>query len=245
MVRAAVVLAAGQGKRMKSDLPKVLHTIAGVPMVRYVIDAVRDAGIERVIVVVGYQGDRVVEACADAGVEFVRQEEQLGTGHAVIQAEPFLDGFEGTVIVLNGDVPALRAATLRAFISHHESSGALATVLTARLDDPSGYGRIVRGEGGELERIVEDGDATDREREIDEINSGLFCFDARELFSVLRTTNRENVQNEYYVTDAIEKIRERGLRVAAWCVEDSREVAGVNTAHELDSVREFIGEKRK
>jgi UDP-N-acetylglucosamine diphosphorylase/glucosamine-1-phosphate N-acetyltransferase len=240
MKTAAIILAAGQGTRMKSDLPKVLHTIQDRPMVLYVIDRVKQLNPEKTIVVIGYQGDRVRDACRDSGVEFVLQEEQLGTGHAVMQCEKALADFEGTVIILNGDVPCLGADTLDGFTSFHETEGAAGTVLTARLADPSGYGRIVRSSGGSLLKIVEHKDATDQELEINEINSGLFCFDKKVLFDVLDHTDRDNAQKEYYLPDAIEMLRGRGLKVAAYCVEDEREVSGVNTVEELENVRSFL-----
>jgi len=241
----AVILAAGQGKRMKSDLPKVLHPIGGRPMVAHVIDAVKTLSPRRVIVVVGYMAERVEEACAQQGVEFVLQAQQLGTGHAVMQAEALLEGFDGLLLVLNGDVPGLRPATLAALVRDHGESGAAATVLTAEVDDPSGYGRIVRGPGGELERIVEHKDATAAERAIREINSGLFCFDARSLFAVLEATGRDNVQREYYLTDAIALLKNTCARVRAHLVADSREVAGVNDPRELEAVRRFIEGAKK
>jgi UDP-N-acetylglucosamine diphosphorylase/glucosamine-1-phosphate N-acetyltransferase len=240
MKTSAIILAAGQGTRMKSDLPKVLHTIMDRPMVLYVIDSVKKLSPDHTIVVVGYQADRVREACDGAGVEFVLQEEQLGTGHAVMQCKKALEQFEGTVMVLNGDVPCLTAATLEAFLRYHKSEEAAGTVLTARLADPAGYGRIVRGGDGSLLKIVEHKDATETELEIREINSGLFCFDKNALFSALDGTDRENAQKEYYLTDAIEKMRGRGLKVAAYCVEDEREVSGVNTVDELEVVRRFL-----
>jgi UDP-N-acetylglucosamine diphosphorylase/glucosamine-1-phosphate N-acetyltransferase len=227
---------------MKSDLPKVLHEIDGIPMVRYVIRAVEGAGVDRAVVVVGYQAGRVREACADVAVAFALQEEQLGTGHAVMQARPLLEDFDGTAVILAGDVPGLRAATLRRFIDEHEASGAAATVLTARLDDPTGYGRIVRDADGSLVRIVEHRDASEAERALDEVNSGLFCFDAQKLFEALARAGRDNAQNEYYLTDVIELMRSEGLPVRACLVEDNREVAGVNTVGELDAMRRYIEE---
>ena len=237
---AAVILAAGQGKRMQSDLPKVLHEIDGRPMVRYVIDAVQALGAQPVVVVTGHQAERVEAACAGTGVAFVRQSPQLGTGHAVMQAAPLLANFRGTILVLNGDVPGLKTETIRRFVEFHRASGFAATVLTARLPDPAGYGRIVRDAEGRLSRIVEHKDATPREREIDEINSGLFCFEAPDLASALSRIGRGNAQNEYYLTDVIELLGGDGRAVGAYCVEDAREVAGVNDLRELEDARRFV-----
>ena len=171
MPTAAVILAAGQGTRMGSERPKVLHAVAGRPMVAWVIDAVRRAGVARAIVVVGYQGERVERACAGEGVEIAWQREQLGTGHAVRQTADLLDGFEGDVLVLNGDVPGLRPETIGRLVDHHRDTRAAATVLTARLEDPTGYGRIVRDTDGALLRIVEHRDADAETRAIDEVNT--------------------------------------------------------------------------
>jgi len=240
MKTAVVILAAGQGTRMKSDLPKVLHTIDGRPMVSYVIDTVKKVSPEKTILVIGYQADRVREACGDAGVEFVLQTEQMGTGHAVMQCSDALADFEGVVTVLNGDVPCLRVETLRSFIDFHTQQGAAGTVLTAVLGDATGYGRIVRGPDDSLLKIVEHKDASESELEIREINSGLFCFDKSALFAALDGTSRDNSQAEYYLTDAIEILRSEGLKVAAFRVEDELEVSGVNTVEELDGVRRII-----
>jgi bifunctional UDP-N-acetylglucosamine pyrophosphorylase / glucosamine-1-phosphate N-acetyltransferase len=239
---AVVILAAGQGKRMNSDLPKVLHDIGGRPMIRHVIENVKRLAPGRMVVVTGYQAERVEDACRDAAVEFARQHEQLGTGHAVMQTAPMLESWGGPVLVLNGDVPGLRAETVGAFLEHHRRSGAAATVLTAELEDAAGYGRIVRGTDGGLERIVEHRDATPGERAIREINSGLFCFDADVLFPALHRVTRRNAQNEYYLTDVIGLLHAEGRPVAAWRVRDAREVAGVNNPDELEAVRRFVGE---
>lgn len=243
MKTAAVILAAGQGTRMKTDMPKVLHEIHDRPMVSYVIEAVAGVSPEKILVVIGYQADRVREACRDEDVEFVVQSEQLGTGHAVMQCEMALSGFDGTVIVLNGDVPCLRTETMRAFIDFHNDQGAAGTVLTAVLNEPAGYGRIVRGSDSALLRIVEDKDAGEAELNIREINSGLFCFDKAALFGALDETDRENAQGEYYLTDVIEKMRANGSKVAAYLVDDEREVAGVNTVEELELVRSYFAEE--
>ena len=242
MKTTAIILAAGQGTRMKSDLPKVLHKIQDRPMVLYVIDSVKRLDPEKTIVVIGYQAQSVRDACRDAEVEFVLQEEQLGTGHAVMQCAPVLERFDGTVMVLNGDVPGLRAQTLREFLGYHETEGAAGTVLTAKLGDPAGYGRIVRDSEGSLLKIVEHKDADETELKIREVNAGLFCFNKKALFDALGNTDRDNAQKEYYLTDAIEKMRRDGLKVAAYCVEDEREVSGVNTVAELESVRRFIAD---
>jgi UDP-N-acetylglucosamine diphosphorylase/glucosamine-1-phosphate N-acetyltransferase len=238
---AVVILAAGQGKRMKSDLPKVLHEINGTPMLSYVIEAVQALGPDRVIVVTGHQAERVEAACAGTGVSFVRQTQQLGTGHAVMQAMPLLSEYAGTIVVLNGDVPGLKTETIRRFIEYHRASGYAATVLTARLPDPTGYGRIVRDHAGRLSRIVEHKDGSERERAIDEINSGLFCFEARDLSATLARLTRGNTQNEYYLTDVIGLLAAGGRPVGAYCVDDWREVSGVNDLDELEAARRFVG----
>lgn len=234
---AAIILAAGKGTRMKSDLPKVLHEINGRPMIAWVIDAIREVCGDRIYVVVGYEADQVREACRDENVHFVLQEEQLGTGHAVMQCEEALAGFAGTVMVLAGDVPCLRSETIREFSDYHHREAAAATVMSARADDPFGYGRIVRGESGAVTAIVEEKDADEATREIDEINSGLFCFDKKKLFAALKETDTNNAQKEYYLTDVIGRLRDSGDTVRAWCVEDPEEVAGVNNDRELDAVR--------
>ena len=237
---ASVILAAGRGTRMSGDLAKVLHEIGGRPMVAYVVDAVRALCGERIYLVVGYKAETVKERCAGEGVTFVLQEEQLGTGHAVMQCEEALEGFAGTIVVLNGDVPGLRAETVRNLWEFHRAENAAATVLTAELDDPAGYGRILRDDDGALARIVEHKDADRDTRAIREINSGLFCFDKVKLFDVLGFSGRENAQDEYYLTDVIEVLKDRGERVAGFRVAESREVTGVNTDEELEMVRNYI-----
>jgi bifunctional N-acetylglucosamine-1-phosphate-uridyltransferase/glucosamine-1-phosphate-acetyltransferase GlmU-like protein len=219
MKTAAIILAAGQGTRMKSDLPKVLHTINGRPMISFVVDSVSEFSPDHTIVVVGYQAERVREALAGSRVQFALQEEQLGTGHAVMQCEGLLDGFGGTVMVLNGDVPCLRPETLREFAEFHAAHGAAGTVLTAALPDASGYGRIVRAPDDSLLRIVEHKES---------------------LFEALHGLDRDNAQAEYYLTDVIGLMRDRGLEVRAYRVEDEREVAGVNNVEELDAIRRYF-----
>lgn len=229
---------------MSADLPKVLHKIDGRPLLHYVIDAVQPLCGGDVYVVIGYGADLVRDVCRNYDVRMVVQEEQLGTGHAVQQCEGEFDGFEGVVVVLNGDVPGLRTETIRRFLDHHERDQAAATVLTAELADPSGYGRIVKDASGALQGIVEHKDADGKVLAIREINSGLFCFDKQKLFEALKFMSRDNVQNEYYLTDVIAILREWGERVGAFCVEDSREVAGINTDDELRIADRYIRGRR-
>ncbi|MGH2400655.1 MAG: NTP transferase domain-containing protein, partial [bacterium] len=198
----AVVLAAGQGKRMHSDLPKVLHLLCGQPLLTYVLDALAAAGIARPLVVVGH-GAEGVRTTAGGGVEFIEQREQLGTGHAVIQALPRLEGGSGPVLVLYGDTPLLQPEAIHALLDLHRSSGAAATMLTAALDDPSGYGRIIRGSSGAVARIVEEADATPDEARLREINAGTYVFEPRALAAGLEALTPANTQKEYYLTDTI------------------------------------------
>lgn len=244
MPLAAVILAAGQGTRMAGDLPKVLHEIRGRPMVSYVVDTVKGINPDKIVVVIGYQADRVRKVLQDEDVEFALQEEQLGTGHAVMQCKTALSGFDGSVLVLNGDVPFLQTETIRRFVDYHTQRGASATVLSAVMDDATGYGRIVRSQDGSLLKIVEHKDAVGAELEIKEINSGLFCFDGGALFTALDQTDRENAQNEYYITDVIELLNDRGQIVGAYCVDEPKEVAGVNTESELDVMRKYFEDAR-
>ena len=237
---AAVILAAGEGTRMKSDRAKVLHAVLGTPMIRLVVEAVRSLSPERIIVVVGHQAEAVMAVFAGEGIEFALQRERLGTGHAVMQARPLLEGFDGTVMVLTGDTPLLTGETLAALVEHHRSRGASATVLSAVTGDPSGYGRIVRDADGDLLRIVEHRDATDAERRIDEINSGIFCFEQRDLFRSLERVDRRNVQGEYYLTDVMEILRRAGHRTAVYRCPRSEEVMGVNDLDQLAEAERIL-----
>jgi len=214
-------------------------------MLAYVLEAVEEVGSQGTYVVVGHQAERVREAFADAGVHFVHQPEQLGTGHAVLQCEEPLGDFQGTVVVLNGDVPCLRPRTIRAFIEHHMRSGVVATVMTAEFEDPTGYGRIVKDDGGRVIRIVEEKDADPRERALREVNAGLFCFEKEPLFSALHQVGRDNAQGEYYLTDVVGLLRARGLEVGTYLVADPREVAGVNTLEELRRVERYLERERR
>ena len=237
---AAVILAAGKGTRMKSDLPKVFHEILGEPMLSYVIRTVQKIKPQKILVVVGHQRELIIDYFKDWPVGFVVQAEQLGTGHAVQQAETVLRGFNGNVLVLAGDVPLLKAETLSNLVAFHDQQGAAATDLTAELPDAGNYGRIVRGAAGELQKIVEKKDASPAELQIKEFNTGTFCFDAKALFSALKEVKAENAQKEYYLTDTIAILRQQGLPVLAYKAADAGETLGINTRDELVAIEKIL-----
>jgi bifunctional UDP-N-acetylglucosamine pyrophosphorylase/glucosamine-1-phosphate N-acetyltransferase len=231
----ALILAAGLGKRMQSRWSKLLHQVAGRPVVRHVVEATRTAGVARTVVVVGNQADEVRRAVGDHDkrIAFAFQKEQLGTGHAVLSAERLLQGHEGDVLILNGDLPALRPETLTAFVDYHRAHAAPLSLLTTVLADPRGYGRVIRNYGGDVSRIVEDSDANSDERATQEINCGIYCVDTRSLFRPLRQATRNNAQGEIYLTDLIEILRKEGRKVAAYRHPEAHEVLGVNDRREL------------
>ena len=224
-----VILAAGQGKRMHSQLPKVLHTLAGRPLIAHVIDTARALGAARVCVVYGHGGDQLPRALGDAGVELARQEPQLGTGHALQQALPKLAKTAAT-LVLYGDVPLIRAETLHRLI---ETAGTGVGILTAQLDDPLGYGRVLRDERGRITRIVEEKDATEKERATREINTGVMALPTKRLAGWLGRLKNANAQQEYYLTDLVTLALEDGVAVNAYSAERSWESLGVNTCGQL------------
>ena len=232
MSLAAVILAAGKGTRMKSDLPKVLHRVCGVPMVCHVLSAARQAGCHKLILVVGFGGDLVVEEVGDRA-EAVFQPEQLGTAHALQQSEPILRDFEGDILVLCGDTPLVSAETLSKLVSHHRVSGAYATVLTAVLDDPAGYGRVIRDAAGKVAGIVEQKDAGPEELAVKEINTGIYCFKAGGLFEALALVRPDNRQGEYYLPDIIGRYVNEGKAVSAVAGADPVEIMGINDRSQL------------
>lgn len=223
----AIVLAAGKGKRMKSKLYKVLHPVCGKPMVGHVVNTVRLTNSERTVVIVGH-GAEDVQAYLGDQAEYALQAEQLGTGHAVQQAEGLLGKEEGTTILICGDTPLVRAETIEAMIALHEGEGAAATILTAIPEDPTGLGRIIRGEDGGVLRIVEQKDCTPEEAAVNEINTGTYCFDNRKLFDALSRVTNNNAQGEYYITDVIGILRGDGDKIAAYATRDLDESIGVN-----------------
>ncbi|KAB7664947.1 bifunctional UDP-N-acetylglucosamine diphosphorylase/glucosamine-1-phosphate N-acetyltransferase GlmU [Bacillus sp. B1-b2] len=240
--RYAVILAAGQGTRMKSKLYKVLHPVCGKPMVQHVVDQVAKLQVSQIIAVIGF-GSEMVKAQLGSDVHYVNQEEQLGTAHAVIQAKDLLSGKEGVTLVACGDTPLITSETIEALFLHHEKSNAKATILTAKTDKPDGYGRVIRNQSGVVEKIVEHKDATEAERKITEINTGTYLFDNALLFEALNQVSNENVQGEYYLPDVIEILKKKGEVVTAYQTEDFNETIGVNDRVAL-SEAEAIMRKR-
>lgn len=227
MKTLAIVLAAGQGKRMKSKLYKVLHQVCGKPMVGHVLQTVGQVSSERTVVIVGHGAEAVKGYLGDTA-EYVLQEQQLGTGHAVRQAEALLGGEDGLTIVICGDTPLVKAESIEAMKELHLKSGAAATIMTADFANPTGYGRIIRGENGSVERIVEQKDCSPEEAAVREINTGTYIFDNQKLFAALAKVTNNNAQGEYYLTDVIRIFREAGESVQGWCTDDNAEAIGVN-----------------
>lgn len=230
--RAAIVLAAGQGKRMKSKRAKVLHPLAGVPMLFYVLDLVKRLEIQRTFVIIGHRAEQVSEAVSAWGVTCLLQDPPLGTGHAVLQAKDALAGFSGSVLILSGDAPLLRPETVQRLWEVHRRERATMTLLTTRLSNPYGYGRIIRKKKGEIDRVVEEWDATPAERSIQEVNTGVYIIEAPFLFEALRKVEPNNRQKEYYLTALIEIAAGRGERLAG-AEADPEEVIGVNSRADL------------
>ncbi|HEY6871725.1 MAG TPA: bifunctional UDP-N-acetylglucosamine diphosphorylase/glucosamine-1-phosphate N-acetyltransferase GlmU [Geobacteraceae bacterium] len=231
---SALVLAAGKGTRMKSDLAKVLHPLAGRPMIAWPVEAARQAGASRIVLVVGHQGEKVRDCFAgEAEIGFAVQEEQLGTGHAVACAAPLLSGVGGRVLILCGDVPLIRPETLQEMLNRHAERQATVTVMTTHLANPHGYGRVVKREGGKILRIVEEKDATEEERCITEINSGIYCVEAAFLFDAVKNLRNDNAQGEYYLTDIVTAAAQRDALCIAHPVVDPEEVMGVNDRVQL------------
>jgi len=234
----AIILAAGKGTRMKSDRPKVLHEVCGQPMLAHVLDACRQAGAQRVIVVVGHRAELVREQLADYDGEltYVVQSPQLGTGHAVMVCQEPLADLSGPVLVLAGDGPLLRAETLRELIAVHQEKRAACTLATSILPEPGSYGRILRDENDELVGIVENLDATDEQKAIREVNVSLYCFDAESLRDVLGKLTNDNSKGEYYLTDALAILRAEGKKLAAVAAVPPEDTLSINTLDELAQV---------
>ena len=240
---AVVVLAAGKGTRMRSPLAKVLHPLAGCPLIAHVLASVQPLAPQHLIAVVGHQADAVRRVSERFGACSVVQEPQQGTGHAVAQARPLLQDFAGDVLVLCGDVPLLRTATLRRVLGEHHGRGAALTMLTTCLEDPTGYGRILRDGKGRVAGIVEEADATPCQKALREINSGVYCLSAAFLFDALPRVGRRNAQNEQYLTDVVGLAAREGLCIADVGT-DPDEIRGVNTPQDLAILETLLRRRR-
>ena len=235
----AIVMAAGKGTRMKSKKSKLVQKIYGKEIVKRAVENAQKAGIKDIVAVVGYMIEEVMAVLGD-NVKYAFQEEMLGTGHAVMQAKEYLKGKRGKVLVLNGDVPLLRPETLNKLVEKSIENKEYATLLTAIYDNPTGYGRIVRDEGGNISAIVEEKDTTDEQKEIKEINAGIYCFDIEELLSALEKISPNNAQGEYYLTDVIQIMNEKGLKTGAVIVEDNTEILGINDRIQLEMLTKVL-----
>ncbi|MFQ6616202.1 MAG: NTP transferase domain-containing protein [Fidelibacterota bacterium] len=237
-----IILAAGEGRRMKSSLPKVLHRVGDRPMIHHVLHTAQSLDPEKIVVVVGNRKDRVKQALNDPRIAFVKQDRQQGTGHAVLQARSEFEGFDGDILILSGDVPLLSEMSLDKLLSTHYVSKAAATYMTVIFDNPSGYGRVIKNGQGDLFRIVEDKDCSPEQKDIREVNAGVYVFDAALLFRYLPQLSNMNAQREYYLPDVQEFMRSAGHPVALYSVSDAREVAGVNSPEQLAQVRRIYEE---
>ena len=235
----AIVMAAGKGTRMKSKKSKLVQKIYGKEVVKRAVENALKAGVHDIVAVVGYMKEEVMAVLGD-NVKYAFQEEMLGTGHAVMQAREYLKGKKGKVLVLNGDVPLIRPETLNKLIEKSIENKEYATLLTAIYDNPTGYGRIVRDEGGNISAIVEEKDTTDDQKEIKEINAGIYCFDIEELLSALDKLSPNNAQGEYYLTDVIQIMNEKGLKTGAVIVEDNTEILGINDRIQLEMLTKVL-----
>ena len=245
-----LVLAAGLGTRMRSNLAKVLHRLDGRPLVNHVCRTATALAPRKIYVVIGHQGEdvkrAVLEELDEEHAAFVWQKEQLGTGDAVNSAREFLENEDSTLLILSGDVPMIRAETLAALVQQHRNhrgKGAACTILTVKLDDPTGYGRVVRDDGGLFEKIIEQKDASQTERQINEINSGIYCFDTKKLFAALSSVQNDNSQGEYYLTDTPALLRNAGEAVSVYQHTDAREVSGINNRVELADLERVLSRR--
>ncbi|MFC0525136.1 bifunctional UDP-N-acetylglucosamine diphosphorylase/glucosamine-1-phosphate N-acetyltransferase GlmU [Pontibacillus salicampi] len=238
----AVVLAAGKGTRMKSELPKVLHPVCGKPMVQHITDKLARLSVDQTVTVVGHKSEMIKNQLGDA-VKYAMQQEQLGTAHAVKMAERQLADKEGTTLIITGDTPLVTEQTIQNLMDHHRETNAAATILTMNTEDPSGYGRIIRNENGDVERIVEQKDASEEELAVKEVNSGIFCFDNQKLFTSLDKVSTNNNQSEYYLPDVIEILKNEGEVISASSTDDVEEAMGVNDRVHLATAERILRER--
>ncbi|MCI5604421.1 MAG: bifunctional UDP-N-acetylglucosamine diphosphorylase/glucosamine-1-phosphate N-acetyltransferase GlmU [Clostridia bacterium] len=235
----SIILAAGMGTRMKSNMPKVLHKVCGKQLCKWVIDASKEAGADNVVTIIGHKADMVKEALGNV-TEFALQNEQKGTGHAVMQAVDFIKATEGRVVILNGDTPLINAETIKKAVEYNAQKGEQATVITAILPDATGYGRIVRDNDGGVLKIVEQKDASEEEKKINEVNSGMYVFDAQSLVYALDKIQPNNAQGEYYLTDTLEILLKAGKKVGAYAIEDNDEIRGINDRVQLNEAENIM-----
>ena len=242
----AIILAAGEGTRMKSETPKVLHKVSGKPLLKYIMEASQQAELGKTVVVIGYGGEKVEKHFQDEDVVFKTQPigegAAYGTGFAVMQAVDEI-GDNDRVVILCGDTPLMTGDTIESLLDYHKENNCSGTVLTAVLDDTTGYGRIKRDEEGNVSRIVEEKDASEEEKEIKEINSGVYCFQGELLKKYLSELDNDNSQNEYYITDIVEILKREGYKLGAYVVEDEREIHGVNSRKQLSYSEEIMRER--
>ena len=236
----ALILAAGKGTRMKSDKAKVLHVLNGKPLLHYSLAAAKEAGAEKIVAVIGHQAEIVREKFANSGCIFVDQNPQLGTGHAVLQAKNILADYQGLTVILCGDVPLLKAATIKSLVENHQTAKAVVSVLTTIPPPPHAYGRIVKDDKGNVLKIVEHKDATEDEKKIGEINTGIYCVDTKFLFHALGKVTNNNQQREYYLTDIVEIACREGQKVKSFIASDYVEVMGINTLEELSRAEKYL-----
>ncbi|TGK01272.1 UDP-N-acetylglucosamine diphosphorylase [Leptospira langatensis] len=237
----AVVLAAGKGTRMKTELPKVAVSLNGKPLLNHVIDHLQKGGISNIVVVVGYKKEEVQALCSDIpGVRFAEQNEQLGTAHAVLCSESLVKDHTGPILVACGDVPMITGETFESLVSTHIQNGFSATLLSAKVENPTGYGRIVRNASGEVIAIVEEKDASPEQKKIDEINTGTYVFSSEGLFDSLKKIGNSNAQGEYYLPDLVELYKKEGKKLGAVVLKNSGESQGVNSPADLENLTAIL-----
>ena len=237
---SALILAAGKGTRMKSDLAKVLHVLNGKPLLHYSLAAAESAGAEKIVVIIGHQADKIRDDFPGRGCIFVEQKPLLGTGHAVLQAKNVLADYKGLTVILCGDVPLLKPATIKSLVDNHLAAKAVVSVLTTIPPSAQGYGRIVKDDKGNVLKIVEQKDATEEQKKIVEINTGIYCVDTKFLFSALGKVTNDNKQREYYLTDIVEIACREGQKVKSFIASDYIEVMGINTVEELSRAEKYL-----
>lgn len=241
MATTAIILAAGQGQRMESAIPKPLHKVAGLTMIEHVVKNVQQAKVDQIYLVVGHEGELVRQAVPD--LNYVVQEQRLGTGHAVDQCRDVLRDFDGSVLVTYADTPLFRSETFAQLLEFHQAQGVAATVITANLDDPQGYGRVIRNANGYVSGIVEDKDADQNQKQISEINTGTYCFDSKLLFKYLEKITPDNAQAEYYLPDVIPLMIADNHLAAAFCISDATESMGINDRIQLAEAEEILQQR--